>query len=131
MTLQDKFNKYEIKNWHYELNEGLIIVTLKGIKVLVECNENGYYINIHVCYSLIHDEILNIINEYLWILCCQQWLSRILVHWEYNMITMCIRINFLEIHASLHLSLKKNWWNFFIVGIGILHSFSIAFVIYV
>ncbi len=29
----------------------------------VECNENGYYIDIFVCFSLIHDEILNIMNE--------------------------------------------------------------------
>ncbi len=63
VVLQDKFSKYEIKIWHYELNEGLIIVTFKDIKVLVECNENGYYIDILVCYNLIHNENLNFINE--------------------------------------------------------------------
>ncbi len=63
MALHDKFRKYGIKISHYELNEGLIIVTFKGIKVLVECHENGYYIDILVCFSLIHDEIFNIINK--------------------------------------------------------------------
>jgi hypothetical protein len=63
VALHDEFSKYEIKISHYALNEGLIIVTFKGIKVLVECNENGYYIDILVCSSLIHDENLNIINQ--------------------------------------------------------------------
>ncbi len=63
VALHDKFSKYETKISHYELNEGLIIVTFKGIKVLMECNENGYYINILVSSSLIHDGILIIINE--------------------------------------------------------------------
>jgi hypothetical protein len=33
----------------------------------MECNENGYYIDILVCSSWIHDEILNIISENMFI----------------------------------------------------------------
>jgi hypothetical protein len=48
---------------YYDLEKGLIIINFKGIEVLIECSEMGYYIDVLVRSSLSHDETLEIINE--------------------------------------------------------------------
>lgn len=48
---------------YYDLDKGLIIINFKGVEVLIECSETGYYIDVLVRSSLSHDEALEIINE--------------------------------------------------------------------
>ncbi len=63
VVLHNTFIEFKNGNAHYELEKGLIIINFKGIKVLVECNEMGYYIDVLVCSSLSHSETLEIVND--------------------------------------------------------------------
>ncbi len=63
VVLHNTFIKFKNGNAHYELEKGLIIINFKGIEVLVECNEMGYYIDVLVRSSLSHSETLEIVND--------------------------------------------------------------------
>jgi hypothetical protein len=63
VVLHNTFIEFKNGNAHYELEKGLIIINFKGIEVLVECNEMGYYIDVLVRSSLSHSETLEIVND--------------------------------------------------------------------
>ncbi len=48
VVLHNTFIEFKNGNAHYELKKGLIIINFKGIEVLVESNEMGYYIDVLV-----------------------------------------------------------------------------------
>ncbi|KAH9542049.1 hypothetical protein CY35_14G095000 [Sphagnum magellanicum] len=62
-SVTQRIHQFKNGNAHYELEKCLIIINFKGIEVLVECNEMGYYIDVLVHTSLSHSETLEIIHE--------------------------------------------------------------------
>jgi hypothetical protein len=61
VKLHNKFITDESAN--YVLDKGLISITFRGIEVLIEYSEKGYYIDVLVRSVLSHNETLKIINE--------------------------------------------------------------------
>ncbi len=62
VKLHNIFNRCECA--YYDFDKGLIIINFKGIEVLIECSEMGYYIDVLVRSSLSHiDGTLEVINE--------------------------------------------------------------------